>query len=281
MNEADIKKCIKNGRAFYVGAFGEPNRVVEMGRGEFDDSAGWTKLLHDPACHATKREAQLAVSTRREQARVDARKKEGTQVPPLAVKRGNAEHKFADIPDWCPPLPEGFVPLGYGKTFRTDGLFNGSIVLSKAEWEPPMKGSGGFDGNWGRAFYAAPRNSEIAMLNYPWLKDEVASHKTPPSETQGKEVSTGETQSVLEEAMKCVGGPRRRDYGTPDENFGRIAALWNVQLSGKLTKALTPDDVAMLMILLKVARQGNSPKRDNLVDIAGYAQCASELKEVK
>lgn len=142
------------------------------------------------------------------------------------------------------------------------------------------------------AFYAAPRDSEIARLNYPWLNGEtgdkpsptakpVASHETPSGETQAKEVSTGETQTVLEEAMKCVGGPRRRDYGTPDENFGRIADLWNVHLKGKLSKPVTPGDVAMLMILLKVARQANSPKRDNLVDIAGYAQCASELKEDK
>ena len=88
------------------------------------------------------------------------------------------------------------------------------------------------------------------------------------------------TQTILEEAMKCVGGPRRRDYGTPDENFGRIANLWNVHLKGKLSKPVTPDDVAMMMIILKVARQANSPKRDNLVDIAGYAQCASELTKL-
>ena len=81
--------------------------------------------------------------------------------------------------------------------------------------------------------------------------------------------------TILDEAAKCVTGPRRRDYGTPDENFGRIAALWSVQLG----IAVTSMQVAMCLILLKVARQSNSPKRDNLVDIAGYAQCASELTE--
>ena len=72
-------------------------------------------------------------------------------------------------------------------------------------------------------------------------------------------------------------GPRRRDYGTPDENFGLIASLWSVQLKHEVT----PMQVAMCLILLKIARQVNSPKRDNLVDIAGYAQCASELKGAK
>lgn len=84
-------------------------------------------------------------------------------------------------------------------------------------------------------------------------------------------------QSILEEAAKCVTGPRRRDYGTPDENFGLISSLWSVQLKHEVT----PMQVAMCLILLKVARQSNSPKRDNLVDIAGYAQCASELKGAK
>lgn len=38
-------------------------------------------------------------------------------------------------------------------------------------------------------------------------------------------------------------------------------------------------DVAMMMILLKVARDvSGESKRDNLVDIAGYAACAAECK---
>jgi hypothetical protein len=93
----------------------------------------------------------------------------------------------------------------------------------------------------------------------------------------GLEPKKVDEQSVLEEAAKCVTGPRRCDYGTPDENFGLIASLWSVQLKHEVT----PMQVAMCLILLKVARQSNSPKRDNLVDIAGYAQCASELKGAK
>ena len=122
------------------------------------------------------------------------------------------------------------------------------------------------------------KQAQELHMGYETDKPCVESHETPVGETQGKEVVTDETQpTILEEAAKCVTGPRRRDYGTPDENFGLIASLWSVQLKHEVT----PMQVALCLILLKVARQANSPKRDNLVDIAGYAQCASELKGAK
>jgi hypothetical protein len=36
-----------------------------------------------------------------------------------------------------------------------------------------------------------------------------------------------------------------------------------------------PRHVAMAMIALKLSREANRTKRDNWVDIAGYAQCGS------
>lgn len=85
--------------------------------------------------------------------------------------------------------------------------------------------------------------------------------------------------SILDEAKAATSGDRQRDYGTPDDNFGLIASLINAYLGDKLAKPLTATDVALMMILTKIARQRNRNKRDNLVDIAGYAACASELKE--
>jgi hypothetical protein len=38
-------------------------------------------------------------------------------------------------------------------------------------------------------------------------------------------------------------------------------------------------DVADAQILVKMARQQATPKRDNLVDIAGYALCAQMIAE--
>jgi hypothetical protein len=116
----------------------------------------------------------------------------------------------------------------------------------------------------------------VGRMSLPQLYDALKANGVK-LEGIGLEPKKVDDQSVLEEAAKCVTGPRRRDYGTPDENFGLIASLWSVQLKHEVT----PMQVAMCLILLKVARQANSPKRDNLVDIAGYAQCASELKGAK
>lgn len=86
------------------------------------------------------------------------------------------------------------------------------------------------------------------------------------------------SESVLESATTLIHGARQFDYGPPSESFGRIAELW----SGYLSVDVTAHDVAMMMILLKVARARASitahgePQPDSLVDIAGYAGC-SEL----
>ena len=62
-----------------------------------------------------------------------------------------------------------------------------------------------------------------------------------------------------------------------------IAKLWSQYLTARVGGNQTiinimPDDVAAMMILLKVSRiaSGNG-KNDNWVDIAGYAACGGEL----
>ena len=88
-------------------------------------------------------------------------------------------------------------------------------------------------------------------------------------------------EEVLEMAKKCVCGDREDDYGTPENNFTTIAALWTNYLNSEFKSfnfLLGPGDVAAMMILLKVSRiaSGNG-KNDNWVDIAGYAACGGEL----
>lgn len=86
---------------------------------------------------------------------------------------------------------------------------------------------------------------------------------------------------VLEEAHDLIHGERNANYGTPTENFERTAALWNAQLGHKLAEgqAFTPQDVALLMVQLKMARLVTSPgKRDHYVDAAGYLACGWECQ---
>lgn len=90
--------------------------------------------------------------------------------------------------------------------------------------------------------------------------------------------------SVLTEAENIVNGAREGQYGKAEDSFERIARLWNAYLTnaGIATPdrpALTPKDAANLMILLKLAREQHAHKRDNYVDIAGYAELANRVAE--
>lgn len=84
---------------------------------------------------------------------------------------------------------------------------------------------------------------------------------------------------ILKEADFVAGQGRSRDYGHPHPNHKRIADIWNVQLGPKLTTPIEPREVALMMIGLKLAREVNSPKRDNLVDAAGYVKCVDMIDE--
>jgi hypothetical protein len=91
-------------------------------------------------------------------------------------------------------------------------------------------------------------------------------------------------QTVLQEAQELIFGDRNKHYGHPRMNFQCISEMWNSYIAQRVyvkdgVVSLEPRDVANMMILMKVARDANMPKRDNLVDIAGYAGCADRLNE--
>ena len=81
--------------------------------------------------------------------------------------------------------------------------------------------------------------------------------------------------TILDEAKEIIYGDREKTYGDPAKNLNQIASLWALYLN----KSISPQDVCMMMILLKVARQSNAYTRDNLVDIAGYAALNSRLED--
>ena len=79
---------------------------------------------------------------------------------------------------------------------------------------------------------------------------------------------------ILREAEKCINGDRELSHGSPEDNFQTIADLWSLYL-GKL---IEPEDVAVMMILLKVARiKSGGGSGDHWGDIAGYAACGGEI----
>lgn len=85
-------------------------------------------------------------------------------------------------------------------------------------------------------------------------------------------------KETLNNALKCVCGERQDQYGTPEDNFGRIAKLWTDYLG----HVVTPVDVAMMMALLKIARvKTGTATDDSFVDLAGYAACGAEIREAQ
>jgi len=84
-------------------------------------------------------------------------------------------------------------------------------------------------------------------------------------------------ESVLDEAKRITEGSRQSDYGHPADDFARTARMWTGILAGKLRDGaeVSAMDVPLCMIAVKLARQAHRHKRDNLVDIAGYARTAA------
>ena len=103
------------------------------------------------------------------------------------------------------------------------------------------------------------------------VKAEVAK----PSAPKANPVSTDE--DILEEALRITSGDRQNAYGPADQDFKRTAAMWSA-LKGV---EFTARDVALFMICLKCSRETHQRKRDNWVDIAGYARCGSKCTEDK
>jgi len=74
-------------------------------------------------------------------------------------------------------------------------------------------------------------------------------------------------ESILEEAQRLVHGDRGKDYGHPLDDFSRTALMWSAILGFEVTA----QQVGLCMVALKISRHCHKPKRDNLVDMAGYA----------
>jgi hypothetical protein len=81
---------------------------------------------------------------------------------------------------------------------------------------------------------------------------------------------------ILEQAIDLIAddGERSQNYGTPEENFNRIADGWSVIFD----QHVTAEQVALAMAWLKIARLvGNAPTVDSYVDAAAYCALAAEL----
>jgi len=84
-------------------------------------------------------------------------------------------------------------------------------------------------------------------------------------------------KTIHQEAADIVYGDREEAYDDPNINFRKVARMWSGMLDKKLRVVITPQDVALMFILLKISRESFQPKRDNRVDIIGYTLCLQRI----
>ena len=84
-----------------------------------------------------------------------------------------------------------------------------------------------------------------------------------------------DSREYLEKTLKVIKGPRERDYGDKYMNHVNISKLWSDYLSYEIS----PHDVAICMLLVKIARLKHRPTEDCYVDMAGYAAIAGEIED--
>lgn len=111
-----------------------------------------------------------------------------------------------------------------------------------------------------------------------------------------RRISTAILQSELEAAHKeleqarkelaiargadsaSIVASREPYYGNPKTNFALAASILNGVLGYKLKVSLTPDDIGLIMIGVKLARLARTPHhRDSLDDIVGYVRCHQQV----
>lgn len=81
--------------------------------------------------------------------------------------------------------------------------------------------------------------------------------------------------SIIEEAKEIRGGSRQSDYGDCVANMQRISEIATL-INGR---RLTPKECTIVLIAVKLSREAFKHKRDNLVDLIGYADILNEVIE--
>jgi hypothetical protein len=120
-----------------------------------------------------------------------------------------------------------------------------------------------------------------------WQQSKGATLETHIARSLGMPVLDAETlepvnESAAQEAHRLVHGGRQQDYGHPFDDFSRSGQMWGAILSDWATsgeRIIPPHLVGLCMVAVKISRELNHRKRDNRVDIAGYAETLQLVAE--
>ena len=85
------------------------------------------------------------------------------------------------------------------------------------------------------------------------------------------------SEDILDKARRICEA-RGEHYGDPYVDFMKIAHLWDLVFDTDLP--ISPQQVALAMILLKIARITQNPghyHKDSILDVIGYAFCLEKV----
>ena len=88
-------------------------------------------------------------------------------------------------------------------------------------------------------------------------------------------------ENILQQAKELVSNDREGTHGDARQNHEQISEFWNIFLDNKLKPmaAITCDDVAVMMALLKISRSTQGKFNvDDYIDAAAYMAIAGDLK---
>lgn len=90
--------------------------------------------------------------------------------------------------------------------------------------------------------------------------------------------------SAIQEAEKVVNTERQKDYGHPFDDFNRAMGMLNALgyrflQPDNTYRELRAEDQAIIMTCVKLSREVNHHKWDNIVDIHGYMKCLEMVLE--
>ncbi len=82
-------------------------------------------------------------------------------------------------------------------------------------------------------------------------------------------------KDLANQALDLVYGERNKTYGHPYDDYTRTAALWSALIGHEITASTA----ALMMVLVKLSREMNAPKDDNIVDAHGYLLVYGRIRE--
>lgn len=151
-------------------------------------------------------------------------------------------------------------------------------AIDKAEWGDPIVAE-----MFKRDLAAVCEADAIALLE-GWQKSKGANLELAVARALGKKVLDARTflplqdETILEEAQRLVYGDRQTSYGHPFDDYSRTARMWDAIL-GNDPGTITPRIACLMMAAVKISREVNAHKRDNMTDLSGYAACAQRCAE--